>query len=107
MPDVMAIATDTTLSALVSGGAVQIAKRAKTGITGEVAYRLMLAFAGMMGGLQWAATVSPVAQVAWGGIAAVVGTVFMADGQFQSYRQRDTPPQPPPERIITPFGETT
>ena len=53
------LATDTTLSALVSGGAVQIAKRAKPGIEGTTAYRLLMAFAGLMGGLQWAGTIWP------------------------------------------------
>lgn len=86
--DVATIATDTTLTGLVSSGALQIAKQAKPDISGERAYRFLLAFAGVMSGLQWAGTVWPVFAVVWAGVSAVVGGVFMANGYYESFKQQ-------------------
>lgn len=86
--DVATIATDTTLTGLVSSGALQIAKQAKPDISGERAYRFLLGFAGVMSGLQWAGTVWPIFAVVWAGVSAVVGGVFMASGYYESFKQQ-------------------
>lgn len=86
--DLVTLTTDTTLTSLVSGGALQIAKRAKPGLEGEQAYRYLIGFAGLLGGLQWAGTVWPVAQLLWAGVSAIVGSVFMATGYYETFKQQ-------------------